>query len=715
MHRLLERQVRKYLGSVDALPPELSALLAAVGEAYRSFDADRVMLERSLELSSRELLQSNAEVRAVLKALPDTFLWLDETGRITDVQARVGSDLVLPPDRLRGRLVTAIPHTATATAFTDGLERVQEGNELVRFEYSLMLDGDKSYHEARLIPLVGGQVLAILRNITDVKLRELELREAIQVAEVATRTKDEFLATMSHEIRTPMNAVIGMTGLLLETQLTGDQLDYARTVRSSGEALLAIINDILDFSKIEAGRLDLETIEFDIRETVREVIDMVAEGSCNENRELFLVVQSDVPRMVVGDPARLSQVILNLVSNALKFTHEGEVTVGLGVESRRGSVTDLRLDVTDTGIGIGPEACQRLFLPFTQADSSTTRRYGGTGLGLAISKRLVEAMGGTIRVRSQLGHGSQFSAVVPFELRPTSGLTKTGFRRTCLYGIRALAVDDIEVNRWLISRQLGDLGMRVHASDNAQAALTALAEAALAGDPYRLVLLDHHMPDVDGIELALAIRRDKRFRDIPIVLFTSGPRTKARELAIQVELQAYLPKPIREPQLLACILSVLGFEAQHSGVRREPLSPEQARHESAPERRRLLLVEDHLVNQKVACRILEKLGHSVDVAANGLEAFEAVVTTEYDLVLMDWQMPVLDGLQATEKIRRYQKENGLAPVPIIALTANVIDGDEQRCLAAGMNGYLEKPIRLEDIQIALESWLSDKPGSSEAA
>ncbi|MEJ7849046.1 MAG: PAS domain S-box protein [Pyrinomonadaceae bacterium] len=608
----------------------------------------------------------------------------------------------------------------------DDLGLVKEmGNKAMRgdceydyFHRFIRTDGEVRVARSKGLVTLGGdgriaKITGTIQDITVQKELENELKHTRDAALETARLKSEFLANMSHEIRTPMNGVVGMTGLLLDTELSSRQQEYAETIQSSADSLLTIIDDILDFSKIESGLLRFETIDFDLRSAVESPLALLAEKAQAKGLEVASLVYQDVPTALRGDPGRLRQILTNLIGNAIKFTDEGEVVVSVKKETEGENQVVLRFEIKDTGIGISPEAQKRLFQAFTQADGSTTRKYGGTGLGLAISKQLVELMDGSIGIESLPGEGSTFWFTGKFEKQAESAHIIEQSFSSNLNDYRVLIVDDNATNRKIMVHQCQSWSMIAAEAESGQQALELLHEASASGQPFNVALLDLMMPEMDGFQLADAIKADPAIAGVSLVLLPSFGQRGHGEAAQNAGIAAYLQKPVRQSQLFDCLAAVTSGSAPSETVRKlvtqHTLEENRVKREksSAILNARILVAEDNPVNQKVALGQLENLGYEAQAVMNGIEVIKAVETGDFDIIFMDCQMPVMDGFEATAEIRR--REGNSRRTIIVAMTANALEGDREKCIAAGMDDYLSKPVKFAVLSEMLGRWLMVTP------
>jgi PAS domain S-box-containing protein len=644
--------------------------------------------EQALRESEAELTRQKAYYQELHELSPVAIVTLDLEERVTSWNPTAEKLFGYTRAEAVGRVLDDLLFS-TEAGFREGREVRRQADEqglAHRIARRARKDGSLVDVEILMVPLVvdgeGTGYLVLYHDITDIQ-------RAREEAEAATHAKSSFLATMSHEIRTPMNAVIGMGGLLLDTELDDEQRDFVEVIRTSGEALLRIIDDLLDFSKIEAGKLELEEDPLDVRECAESALDLVAVRASEKKIELGCLLDQDVPAAILGDPTRLRQALGNLLANAVKFTEVGEVVLAVTAAEAGGARWKLRFSVRDTGIGIPAERMQRLFESFSQVDTSTTRRYGGTGLGLAISRRLAELMGGKLWVESEEGKGSTFHLEIL--ARETAALARPDRLRAAprISGKRLLVVDDSATNREILSRQGQAWGMLVEAVESPLDALARIRR----GDPFDAAVLDMQMPEMDGLALAREIRRHRAERDLPLLLLTSIGRLA--EARVAPEFSAQLNKPVKASSLYEALVRILAVEALSESTTGD--AADDSRSDTAA--LRLLVAEDNAVNRRLALALLGKLGYEADVVENGREALDALARQPYDVVLMDVQMPELNGLEATRRIRaRFPPGEGPT---IIATTASAMEGDREECLAAGMDDHLSKPIRVDELSRAL--------------
>ncbi len=712
-------------GDLSVRMPETR--LAEIAPTVSAFNAMADNLERLLaDLRAKE--SANRRLAAIVEQSEEAIVTIDLERRVTSWN--VGAA------RLLRRAAPAMLHHPLAEAFGGDAEAARQVDLLIetrppnRAEFELRLPDASVFVAAASSPLHeddghhAGWII-VTRDITRRKRAEIEVLRARDEAEAAARAKADFLATMSHEIRTPMNGVIGMTDLLLGTELTDEQRECAELVRTSASALLHVINGILDFSKIEVGQVKLESVEFTLRALVTEAVKPLAVRAYQEGVELLVFVEPDVPDWVVGDPGRLRQILVNLVGNAVKFTGRGEIVLRVSMLRADEREIELRFVLTDTGVGIPADKLHAIFEPFTQADGSTTRRYGGTGLGLAITRRLVEVMGGEIAVESREGHGATFRFTVRLGRAATAPGEPPAVDVDRVRGRRALLVDDNATSRRLLAEMLTLGGVTpTVVVDSAESAWRALESGAAANDVPDLVVTDHQMPGGDGLMLAQQIKSHPRLSALPIVVVSSSTRlgdvARARELGVA----AFLTKPVGQPELLQAIADAWGRAGDRTRARPE----RTARPPLTDGGLRVLVAEDNPVNQRLALRLLERLGHAPVVADTGRAALVALETATFDLVLMDVQMPEMDGLEATAAVRTAEAEVAAgtrAPgpgstfarrrrIPIIALTAHAVSGWEQKCRAAGMDGYLAKPITTDLLRATIARHVAASAGDGPA-
>ena len=658
---------------------------------------------------------------SLVHSIPACFIRKDREGRIVFANEKFAVLMGTSAKEMIGKTVADFYEEEFAREAREEDENVMQTGEVLEDVFDDRVNGELRYFASRKGPVRNseGQVIGIQTifwDITNQRLAEQalqaereELRVAKKVADDANRAKSDFLANMSHEIRTPMNAIIGMTDLLLETQLTQTQHEYLSMVQGSGEALLTLLNDILDFSKIEAGKLELETTSFDIRESLGDTMKGLGFRAHGKGLELAFRIDPKIPRLLRGDPGRIRQIVINLIGNAIKFTDTGEVVLEIDCEQKAESVATLRFAVTDTGIGISEEHLTKVFGEFEQADASTTRQFGGTGLGLAISSKLVQIMGGRIWVESELGKGSKFLFELPLEIDNTNSSLKLPDYQISVQGIRVLIVDDNATNRRILKDMLTNWGMSPTTVSGGELALQTLADADDEDDSFQLVISDVNMPGMDGLKLAQAIVEKSLMNPASVIMLTSGARPNDSVGLRTIGVTLHLFKPAKQSEIYDAVVSSLSETGV--AIDQEPVATNSSTDASLSELK-ILLAEDNLVNQKLALGILAKLGHRVTVANNGKEALEMISESTFDVVLMDVQMPEMDGLAATRELRRRESASG-SHLPVVAMTAHAMKGDRENCLAAGMDDYLSKPIRLKDVANKLTELFQGREGPAE--
>ncbi|HEU4625088.1 MAG TPA: response regulator [Steroidobacteraceae bacterium] len=654
-------------------------------------------------------------LRTLIDNLPDFIYVKDTECRFLLANLAVARHMGTTPEQLLGKSDFDFFSHDLARAYSDDERAVMSSRQplLNRQEAGVDAQGNAITILTTKVPLFDSNggctgILGIGRDITARVKSESEVRAARDAAEAANRAKSEFLANMSHEIRTPLNGVLGMADLLLDTRLDREQREFAETIRDSGKSLLTVINDILDFSKIEAGKLEIESLDFDLHALARDVSRLLAVHAHNKGLELTVSVDPSLPQCLRGDPHRLRQILLNLGGNAVKFTARGEVGLEITRTAQDANAVHVRFDIRDSGIGIPKDRLSSLFQPFSQVDASTTRRFGGTGLGLSIVRRLVELMNGTCGVESEEGKGSHFWFTLPLEPGTATNVPLVQVHPAPLAGKRALVVDDNATNRRILEAQLRSCGIEAVLAATAEEALEHLRRAAAASRPFDVALLDHDMPGCNGAELGTRITGEPSFSATRLIMLTSSGQHGDSGKFAKLGFAGYLLKPVALNDLIETLTLALEVEAEEWHAQTHPIITQEAlrvRRAGTP-KKRVLLAEDNAVNQRLARHVLEKLDYEVDVVADGEMAIKAWSEHAYDVILMDCQMPVMDGYEATRRIR--ELEGSQRHIPIVALTAHAMKGADEECFRAGMDAYLSKPLDRDQLRVCLQRVLEQR-------